>query len=114
MLLEEVSIERYRPLYSRGVELWLPIRVEPATTKGVNYCVERSHVHTPARLTSQQNAGYTIGRIIELLRELGDLIPGGMQWHGQMMLRENLLVVHQETTLAIEGERVWMSLVGES
>src|SRR6266496_4669180 len=30
------------------------------------------------------------------------------------MLRENLLVVHQETTLAIERHRIGMSLVGES
>ena len=100
-------------MYRRGVELWLPIGVEPAATKGINHRVERSHIHAPTRLTSQQNAGHTTCGIIELLRELGDLIPRRMQWHGQVMLRENLLVVHQETTLAIERERVRMSLEGE-
>src|SRR6266566_594383 len=113
ILLQEVSVERHRLLYSRGVELWLPIRVEPATTKGVDHRIERSHVHAPASLPSQQNAGHTSCRIIELLRELGDLTPRRMQWHGQVMLRENLLVVHHEAALTIERDCVGMSLIGK-
>src|SRR5712692_2283823 len=81
--------------------------------KRVNHRIKRCQVHTPASLTAQENTCSTGCRIIQLLSKLSDLAPCGMEWHGQMMLCEDLLVVHQETALAVEWQSIRMSLIGE-
>src|SRR5207237_7356853 len=54
-----------------------------------------------------------MGWIIQLLGKLRDLTPGRMQWHAQMVLCEDLLVVHKETALAVEWQGIRMPLIGE-
>ena len=36
-----------------------------------------------------------------------------MQWQAQMVLGEDLLVVHKETALAVEWQGIRMPLIGE-
>src|SRR5947209_3304625 len=113
ILLQQCSVRRDCLLHRRSVQLRLPLLVEPAAAKGVDHSIKRCHVHTPASLTTKKNTDSTGCRIIQLLSKLSDLAPCGMEWHGQMVLCEDLLVVHQETALAVEWQGIRMPLIGE-
>ena len=51
--------------------------------------------------------------IVELRGELGNLIPGGMLRHGEMMLSKDVFVVHQEAALGVERNRIRVILIGQ-
>ena len=51
--------------------------------------------------------------VVELGREVGDLVPGGLVRHGQALGLEEVLAIHREGRLAIEGLAVDLALVAE-
>ena len=107
----EIHVQSFVP--GRSGQLGLPFHVEPAPAIGVHHGVEQGHVLAPARHAAQADAVDVIGRVVELLGELLDLVPGRALGHRQAGFLEQILAVVGEGRFGVERQRVKLTLVGQ-
>ncbi|GAQ54935.1 hypothetical protein a10_04750 [Streptomyces acidiscabies] len=111
MVADEADVERDGLLPLRGVEAGLPVLVEPGAAEGVDDGREGGHDLAPAGEAAQADALHAGVGAVELRGEVGDLGPGGVGGHREVVGGEDVLAVHQEGRLAVEGLPVELAVV---
>ena len=105
-VMHEVYVGGQRRLPFRGVELRLPLFVEPARAVGIGHGGEERHVLAPAGFAAQAYAIHACGFVGELLRRVEHEIPGRCVRHRQPGLLEQVGAVHRKRAFAVEWRGV--------
>ena len=111
VLADQLGVELDRCGEFRGVDLRVPVLVEPGSAEGVHHGGQRCEDLAPAGLAAQADALHARGCAVGLGGQVGDLVPGGLLRHGQALGVEDVLAVHQEGGLAVERFAVELAVL---
>jgi hypothetical protein len=110
VLLHHVDVEGDGVLPGLGVDLRLPLHVEPLAAVGVDQRGQEGHVVAPARLAAQAHAVHAGLGVVGLVGKFLHLGPGGLVGKLHAHLVGQVLAVHEHRALAVERRGVQLAV----
>ena len=109
-----MSTKKFSVSPTRGVELRVPVLVEPARAEGVGHRRDEGTALAPAGLAAQADAVDVVVTVGHLARRLRNEVPGRRGRHFQPGLVHQVGAVHDHRAFAVERRGVQRAVVAQA
>jgi hypothetical protein len=100
--------------HSAGVELGVPVHVEPACAEGVRHRGDEGAAFTPTGLAAQADAVDVVVAVGHRGRSFSDELPGGRFRHFQAGLFHQVGAIHDHRAFAVERRRIKRAVMAQA